>query len=348
MSNQELHHSYITINSDRLERTDTGWLVKDAVPVVDDIVMNGIMYPSDELAKSYQGINGVPAPIGHPKDSNGDYISAFNGEALQNYYAGAICTNVRYKDGKVLMDININEAQARAHKDGSRMVDAINAGSPIHMSTGLYLQRLVKSGISKGKEYAAVAMNMAFDHVAILLDEPGGATPADGVGMFVNADQAIADAMEPEQEERIVNRLYNRMSELLSSVIPTGYTKPTEPVQTINADNGGEPEMNEDQIKELVAEAVKAAVEPVVNHLSELRSDMQANADAAKAAKVAEASEATGMEVDELKPLDVNALDKLIAKSKTAFGVNTGRTSAPAADEYIADDYSINALMETK
>jgi hypothetical protein len=29
---------------------------------------------------------------------------------------------------------------------------------------------------------------MQFDHIAILLDEPGAGTPEEGVGMFVNAD----------------------------------------------------------------------------------------------------------------------------------------------------------------
>ncbi len=29
---------------------------------------------------------------------------------------------------------------------------------------------------------------MQFDHIAILLDEPGAGTPEEGVGLFVNAD----------------------------------------------------------------------------------------------------------------------------------------------------------------
>jgi hypothetical protein len=34
---------------------------------------------------------------------------------------------------------------------------------------------------------------MQFDHIAILLDEPGAGTPDEGVGMFVNADGQEAD-----------------------------------------------------------------------------------------------------------------------------------------------------------
>ncbi|HHQ9433757.1 TPA: DUF2213 domain-containing protein, partial [Klebsiella variicola] len=45
-----------------------------------------------------------------------------------------------------------------------------------------------KSGESKQKKYSWIARNMQFDHIAILLDEPGAGTPEEGVGMFVNAD----------------------------------------------------------------------------------------------------------------------------------------------------------------
>ncbi|MNZ95175.1 hypothetical protein D3C78_1143090 [compost metagenome] len=41
-------------------------------------------------------------------------------------------------------------------------------------------------------EYQWVARFHAVDHDAILLDEPGAATPEQGVGLMVNADQAVA------------------------------------------------------------------------------------------------------------------------------------------------------------
>src|SRR5690606_13959760 len=82
-------------------------------------------------------------------------------------------------------------------------IDAINAGQPIHTSTGLLCQR---EPAPKGAEgYQWIARNMQFDHDAILLDEPGAATPEQGVGMMVNGvaieviTANVADAvMTPE------------------------------------------------------------------------------------------------------------------------------------------------------
>lgn len=69
-----------------------------------------------------------------------------------------------------------------------------NTGAePIHVSIGLLLKREQNSGKSKGKPHTWVAHNMQLDHVAILLDEPGAATPDDGVGIFVNADNTTQE-----------------------------------------------------------------------------------------------------------------------------------------------------------
>ena len=92
------------------------------------------------------------------------------------------------------MDVYINKAVADTKPDGKRLIgrlDGMIAGTdtdPIHLSTGLLTNKEKKSGESKGKKYSWVAHNMQFDHIAILLDEPGAGTPEEGVGMFVNAD----------------------------------------------------------------------------------------------------------------------------------------------------------------
>lgn len=59
---------------------------------------------------------------------------------------------------------------------------------PIHISTGLLYSGIAANGESKGKKYNEIATNMMFDHVAVLLDEPGAGTPEEGVGIFVNSE----------------------------------------------------------------------------------------------------------------------------------------------------------------
>lgn len=90
--------------------------------------------------------------------------------------------------------MKVNKRIANSSDSGKRLIEALEgltsneAAKPIHISTGLNLQKEYRKGNSKGKKYDWVATNMQFDHVAILLDEQGAATPEQGVGIFVNSE----------------------------------------------------------------------------------------------------------------------------------------------------------------
>ena len=168
-------------------------VINDVVPIVDDIVMNGIYYPSDEINKSYMTLNDNLMPLDHPRINN-ENVSALNPQAINNYYIGAWGRNVRKVGDKVLMDAYIDRKFAESTEKGRMLVNRLDdmmSGkntTPIHVSTGLTYQADHQSGTSKGKRYASIARNMKFDHVAILTDKQGAATPEDGVGIFVNSN----------------------------------------------------------------------------------------------------------------------------------------------------------------
>ncbi|MCX8657394.1 hypothetical protein J3U08_11400 [Gilliamella sp. B2894] len=169
------------------------FIIRDVVPVVDDVVMNNGLYPKDEIDKSYMSINGNLMPIGHPK-VNGQFVSASNAKAINKYYGGAWAENVHKDNDKVLLDCYVDIEFAKNHEKGKQLLNRLESmmngedANPIHVSTGLILNKVYQSGKSKGKAYDWVATNMHFDHVAILLNEQGAATPSEGVGMFVNSD----------------------------------------------------------------------------------------------------------------------------------------------------------------
>ncbi|MCP5672087.1 DUF2213 domain-containing protein, partial [Klebsiella pneumoniae] len=87
--------------------------------------------------------------------------------------------NVSKSGEQVVMDVYINKAVAETKPDGKRLINRLDemiAGTntdPIHLSTGLLTNKERKSGESKQKKYSWIARNMQFDHIAILLDEPG-------------------------------------------------------------------------------------------------------------------------------------------------------------------------------
>lgn len=169
------------------------YIIRDVVPVVDDVVMNNGLYPKEEIDKSYSSINGNLMPIGHP-NINGQFVSASNAKAINEYYGGAWAENVHKDQDKVLLDCYVDIEFAKNHEKGKQLLERLDAMfngedvNPIHVSTGLILNKVYKTGKSKGKKYDWVATNMQFDHVAILLNEQGAATPNEGVGMFVNSE----------------------------------------------------------------------------------------------------------------------------------------------------------------
>ncbi len=150
----------------------------------DGIVMNDIMYPKDEIAKSFASLNRTPAPFGHPT-INGKFVSARDPEGINIGWIGAWNENVRQENGRVFLDKVIDVERANQTEGGKRVLEAIEKGEPVHTSTGLLCMLEAANG---DVEYKHIARDIAFDHDAILLDEEGAATPDQGVGMLVNAN----------------------------------------------------------------------------------------------------------------------------------------------------------------
>ncbi|MDI9768226.1 DUF2213 domain-containing protein [Pantoea dispersa] len=178
-------------------------VVRGITPVVDDIVMNRKLYPAAEIGKAYNTLERNPMPLGHPK-VDGKHVSARDVRAVNNYHVGAWLQNVSHTNGRVTGDMYVDRRYAESSEKGKRLInrlDEMAAGTncePIHISTGLLYSGIAANGESKGKKYNEIATNMMFDHVAVLLDEPGAGTPDEGVGIFVNAEGE-------EQELEIVN-----------------------------------------------------------------------------------------------------------------------------------------------
>lgn len=168
-------------------------VVRGITPVVDDIVMNRKLYPAAEIEKAYNTLERNPMPLGHPK-VDGKHVSARDVRAVNNYHVGAWLQNVSHKNGKVTGDMYVNRQYAESSEKGRRLINRLDemiAGTnsePIHISTGLLYSGIAANGESKGKKYNEIATNMMFDHVAVLLDEPGAGTPSEGVGIFVNSE----------------------------------------------------------------------------------------------------------------------------------------------------------------
>lgn len=321
-----------------------------------DVIMNDIRYPAEEIEKSYHTLEGTPAPLGHPM-VNGKYVSATHPEAF-TYISGAINRNVKREGERIYLEKWLDKAFAE--KNHPQLIEAINKGKPIHTSTGLVLERIEVNA----KTHKYEAKNMQFDHDAILLSEPGAATPEQGVGIFVNAageeTEVIESTLYSDKEHAIRQMLaqkdpdawlidfddesayyelagqkfgvkYNYSNGVAHLIEESYHVKKLSLWQRVSNLLKPDPvqvEKMDEEIKQALAanaEAVKSLAESVAT-ISETVTKLQANAEAAAAAEAAkvEAEEAElrqdvaeQLGEDVAEALTGNALRSAHAKLKT-------------------------------
>nr|DAO20242.1 MAG TPA: Prohead core protein protease [Caudoviricetes sp.] len=227
-------------------------VVRGITPVVDDIVMNRKLYPAAEIEKAYNTLERNPMPLGHPK-VDGKHVSARDVRAVNEYHVGAWLQNVSHEDGKVTGDMYVNRQYAESSEKGKRLINRLDemiAGTnsePIHISTGLLYSGIAANGESKGKKYNEIATNMMFDHVAVLLDEPGAGTPEEGVGIFVNAEGDeveievvnLEESTTPDQQDPAFKTFFNQLKAFFGA-------------------NSDSTQKETDPMKELIVNALKA------------------------------------------------------------------------------------------
>lgn len=321
-------------------------IIVPSATLPDNVVMKGaggpgeaVMYPADEIEKAYRGLEGAPAPLGHPM-VNGRYVSARSPEGLARSYVGGHNENVRRENGRVWLDKVIDVQVANQSERGRALLAAIDKQEPIHTSTGL----LATTELVNAADHKYVARNMQFDHDAILLNEVGAATPEQGVGMFVNsAGEEIPvvnntlDGTELPGDEIM---LRDKLKSLIEDVI-RGEPKP-EPVVNTEATDVDKEQFDAlsakvDALVNAMAKADEKAdahagitaeqvAEIVANALKPITDAAEAKAEAEKTALVEKIVNAKLLdkETADATPLATLTVlaNSIVATPKTAFRVN--------------------------
>ena len=181
----------LVVNSDIRTETIEGveFTVIPSRTLPKDVVMNSIMYPSEEVEAAISTLDMSPVTIGHPV-VNGKFAPASDPISQAAYGILGAHNRVKGKtdDGRWVVEKLIPTEQLQNTERGKKLAEAIKHKRPIHTSTGVYLTKEPEIGVNAmGQEYTSRAKIDRFDHDAILLNERGAATPEQGVGIFVNA-----------------------------------------------------------------------------------------------------------------------------------------------------------------
>lgn len=180
-------------------------LVAPVVALVAGVV-NGELVPVEELAVFAEAWNGRPTPLRHPQDASGRYISANAPDVIEKSVIGQVFA-MRVEDdklrGEMWLDIE------KCERLGGEALDALNRlrrGEVLEVSTAYFCDVEQMEGVFNGEAYTAIQRNLRPDHVALLPDEVGACSIADGCGVGrVNQSLSAAECGCDETEEATVS-----------------------------------------------------------------------------------------------------------------------------------------------
>ena len=144
-------------------------------------VLNGELVPAEEIEHHFAAWNGRPFVVGHPKDADGNFAPANTPELLAKLQAGQLF-DVRFEGNALKGEVWVDLSKAKLVDGGPEVVQRLESGKPLEVSTAYLRDREEKPGTLDGVAYEAVARNLRPDHLAALLDTAGACSWADGCG----------------------------------------------------------------------------------------------------------------------------------------------------------------------
>jgi hypothetical protein len=162
-----------------------------------------VYHSPEELEKNVQTWNGIPLPIGHPRNNEGQFVSANSPEVIDMVSVGRLY-HAEYRTGpprivgELWIDID------KANNIDPKVLQDLNAGH-LEVSTGMWHETLESTGMWGNEEYDFIARDYRPDHVALLPGGKGACSFEDGCGApRVNEEvPKVPDAVKALKEEKI-------------------------------------------------------------------------------------------------------------------------------------------------
>lgn len=151
-----------------------------------------ILHLANELGRYPESWDGIPVTIGHPL-VDGQYVSANTPAVLQDWAVGRIF-NTHVTGSALKAEAWLEEASLERISETT--LEMINNGQIIEVSIGIFSDEEMTSGIWNNERYTAVARNHRPNHLALLPDEVGACSIADGCGIRVNKKENTKVATE--------------------------------------------------------------------------------------------------------------------------------------------------------
>jgi len=151
-------------------------------------VLNGsrgpLFYPPEQVGKDPSIWNGVPIVVKHPY-IDGRPVSAREPSILSRQGIGMV-HRAKFDNGKLRAEGWFDVENTKRIEP--RIYQALESGTPIELSTGLFTQNVEAPEGShyNGVPYTHIATNYQADHLAVFVDETGACSLNDGCGVLIN------------------------------------------------------------------------------------------------------------------------------------------------------------------
>ncbi len=215
----------LTVNLKSIIRNDTmegkEFLVAPMIMLVEG-VHNGsngpLYYPADELSKTPEVWNHKPVVVYHPTTG-----SACDPDVLTKRKIGVIM-NTKFEDGKLKAEAWLEPNRIKLVDN--RVAEAIENGTMLELSTGVFTDNENISGEWNKEKYDAIARNYRPDHLAILPDIQGACSTKDGAGFLrLNAEKNDSVVFDMTNEDKSfkdyltknINVISGKLKELINN-----------------------------------------------------------------------------------------------------------------------------------
>ena len=143
-----------------------------------------LLHSIDELGKFPESWNGIPVVVYHPEE-DGSAVSANSPDIIDKMTVGRVYNTIvegkRLKAEVWLDEDKLNLVSCQTLED-------INDTKEVEVSLGMFTENEMVAGFYGEEEYAGVARNHRPDHLAILPDQIGACSCADGCGLGANKE----------------------------------------------------------------------------------------------------------------------------------------------------------------
>lgn len=186
-----------------------------AVLVQSQVLSNNLgktFLPAEDITPEWAELaNGAPAVADHPKTSAKD-------PRVINEMGVGFLFNAEARDGKLKGEVFLDPARAGDVPDLRAILEKLENGEPVEVSTGFPVAVEEKPGVHNGEEFDRVIHPAGFDHLAVFAEATGACSVADGCGLAQNhkGPCETEDTVDEESVDTIAEKLANRLKGLFA------------------------------------------------------------------------------------------------------------------------------------